>query len=98
MSSIIITEFLFDDENEEEIAQHGLSPDAVLQVLENPNIVGPNRRKDYHRGSHLVIGRDNGGRPITIPVEATHIPELWRPVTAWPSGKWDHAELEKRGI
>jgi len=98
VSSIIITEFLIDDANEDEFANHGLSSDDVLQVLENPYIVGRNRRPDVHRATHLLIGRDNGGGPITIPIEPTHIPEWWRPVTAWPSGKWDYAELEKRGI
>ena len=98
MSSIIITEFLIDDTNEDEFAKHGLSQVQVLQVLENPHIVGRNRRTDIHRATHLVIGRDNGGSPVTIPIEPNHLPNLWRPVTAWPSGKWDYAELEKRGI
>ena len=98
MSRVIITGFLIDDENEAEFAKHGLRSDAVLQVLENSYVSAPNRRQDIHRARHLLIGRDNGGAPITVPIEPTHIPDLWRPVTAWQSGKWEQAVLENRGI
>ena len=85
MSIVIIAEFLIDDENEEKFASHGLSSPSVLQVLEQPHLVAPNRRTDIHRASHIVIGRDNGGAAITVPIEATHVTTLWRPITAWPT-------------
>ena len=56
MSSPLITEFAFDDENSEKIADHGLTVWQVLQVLGNPHIIMPNRRE--RRGAHLVIGQD----------------------------------------
>ncbi len=87
-----------DDENEAEFAKHGLRSVAVLQVLENPYVSAPNRRQDKHRARYLLIGRDNGGAPITIPLEPTHISDLWRPLTAWRSGKWEQDALENRGI
>lgn len=98
MSSVIITQFLIDDDNEEEFARHRLSPSSVLQILENPHLVAPNRRLDIHRGSHIILGRDNGGAAITAPIEPTHIATLWRPITAWPSGKWELAKLEHQGL
>lgn len=98
VSSVIITEFLFDDANEEEFATHGLSAIQVNQILDNRKVSFPNRRQDIHRGSYMVIGRDNGGAPITVPVEATHIATLWRPVTAWRSEGWQLTILEKQGI
>ena len=97
MSSAIIT-FLIDDENEDEFATHGLRSFSVLQVLENPYVTGPNRRQDKNRARYLLIGRDNGGSPITVPIEPTHNSDEWRPVTAWRSGKWEQTELENRGI
>ncbi len=98
MSSPIISGFLFDDENEDEFAKHGVSPVQVEQLLENDGVVLPNRRTDLHRATHLFIGRDNGGAPITVPIEPTHEPELWRPVTAWIAQTWDLAALTKRGL
>ena len=98
MSSVIITGFLIDDVNEAEFAKHGLRSDAVFQVLESSYVSVPNRRQDKHRARYLLIGRDNGGAPISIPIEPTHIADLWRPVTAWQSGKWEQAILENRGI
>ncbi len=98
MSSVIIEAFLIDDANEDEFAGHGLSAAPVTQVLENDKIIIPNRRQDQHTASHLVIGRDNGGAPITIPVQRTQDPTVWRPVTAWRAETWDLAELTRRGI
>ena len=44
MSMPDVAGFLFDDENEEEMAAHGLTPRRVIQVLENKHIVVANRR------------------------------------------------------
>ena len=98
MSSILIKTFVFDDANCDEFAAHGLSDIRVDQVLQNDNVVIPNRRQDIHPASYIVIGRDNGGAPITIPVQQTQDPTVWRPVTAWTAEKWDLAELRRRGI
>ena len=93
MSSPRIESFLFDDENEEKIATHGLSVYRVIQVLDNIHVVIPNRRR--RRGLYLVIGRDNGGSCISIPVQSTHISTLWRPITAWTCKKGEETLLEK---
>ena len=81
MSSPVVLDFLFDDENEDELWGHKLTPDVVRQVLDNPKRIG--RNKNRHRATHLIIGSDNGGRVIYVLVEPTHDPVLWRPVTAW---------------
>lgn len=39
----LILGFDFDDVNEEEIAEHELSVEQVVQVLENRHIIVPNR-------------------------------------------------------
>ena len=70
MSSFCIEAFLFDDENEEKIGSHGLSTSQNMQVLDNMHVVLPNRKE--RRGLYLIIGRDNGGACISIPVESTH--------------------------
>ena len=70
MSSLRIEAFLFDDENEEQIGSYGLSASQIVRVLYNMHVVLPNRKK--RRGLYLIIGRDNGGACISIPVESTH--------------------------
>ena len=83
MSSPEIYEFAFDDINIEEFARHGIRWEQVDQVLDNQFVTQRNRRQ--RRATYLVIGKDNGGRYISVPIEPTHLATLWRPVTAYPS-------------
>lgn len=57
MSMPDVASFLFDDDNEEEMAVHGLTPRRVIQVLENKHIVVPNRRERRAR-NRPVPARD----------------------------------------
>ena len=93
MSIINIETFLFDDENEEKLIAHGLSAYRVMQVLDNIYVYLPNRKG--RRGLYLIIGRDNGGSCISIPIERTHIATVWRPITAWPSKAGEETILKK---
>ena len=93
MSSPCIDTFLFDDENEDEITAHGLSIRQVIQLLENISSILPNRSK--RRGQFLIIGRDNGGTCIAVPVERTNTAGVWRPTTAWPCKKGEETILRK---
>jgi hypothetical protein len=94
MSMPDAADFLFDDENENKIAAHRLTSRRVLQVLENKHIVVPNRR--HRRASFLIVGRDNGGACISVPIERTRDPLVWRPVTAWFSKGSERQQLERR--
>ena len=94
MSSPLIEEFLIDDLNETKIGSHGLSVRQIIQVLENKHIIIPNRKR--RRGLYLVIGRDNGGNCIAIPVERTYDSRLWRPITAWFCKDSERTLLEKK--
>ena len=75
-----ILDFLFDEENEDKLAAHGVTVRQVLQLLENEHLVVPNRKG--RRGLFLVIGVDHGGVCIAVPVETTPWPDTWRPITA----------------
>lgn len=94
MSSPTIEEFLIDDLNETKISSHGLSVRQVIQVLENKHVVVPNRK--HRRGLYLVIGIDNGGNCIAIPVEGTYDSKLWRPITAWFCKDSERTRLERK--
>jgi hypothetical protein len=80
-SSPYVAEFDFDDVNEDEMAAHGVSPRRAVEVLDAPYNVRKNRRG--RRASFLLVGRDQQGQCIAIPIEATPDPRVWRPVTAW---------------
>ena len=92
MSRPLIEAFLIDDLNETKIIAHGLSIRQIIQVLENRHAVIPNRKQ--RRGIYLVIGRDNGGSCISIPVEPTHEFSVWRPITAWRCKKNEQTLLK----
>lgn len=93
MSSPRIEAFLIDDDNEEKITAHGLSVRQVVQILGNMHVVVRNRKE--RRGLYLIIGRDDGGACIAVPVEPTHEATLWRPITAWHCKPHEKAILEK---
>ena len=82
MSSPVISALLIDDDNDRKFGLHGVSSSEVLQVVGNTYVVRRNRRG--HRARYQVIGLTDGGSCITIPIEPTHVNDVWRPVTAWP--------------
>ena len=92
MSTARIDGFAFDAENEEKLAQHGLSTHRVDQVLENDYLLVPNRKD--RRAPYLVIGTHNGGARISVVIEKTRVPGIWRPVTGWPSKDSEKHRLE----
>ena len=83
MARQVVQDFLIDDVNLDEFAAHGVTDDQVLQVLDDQFFISRNKRG--RRGSHLLVGYDYSGQCLTIPVQRTAAPGLWRPVTAWPS-------------
>ena len=80
MARITVLEFAIGDRAETKIWAHGISRDQVYEMLENRLIVVVNRRK--RAAKHVVIGRDNNGRCIAVPVLPTDDPIRWRPITA----------------
>ena len=81
MSTPRIYEFLFDEKNTAKFAARGIGGDEVDSILDGPFVTKPNRKN--RRGLYLVIGRDYSGRCLAVPVESTHDPTMWRPITAW---------------
>jgi hypothetical protein len=86
-----VLDFAIDDENVDKMWEHGITPSQVLQVLGNRPLTVVNRKE--RRGLYLLIGRDDGGRCIAVPVEPTHDPEVWRPITAWPCKAHEEGRL-----
>ena len=90
---IQIHAFLFDEENEDKLAAHGITPRQVDQLLDDEYLVVSNRKE--RRAAYLVIGRDWGGACIAVPIEPTRDPTIWRPVTAWPCKASEEARLDR---
>lgn len=89
-----IAMFLIDETNEEKFWAHGLTSLQVEEILENPFTVVSNRKS--RRASYLLIGRDNSGQCIAVPVEVTPDPYVWRPITAWRCKISEAARLPRR--
>jgi hypothetical protein len=79
--AITIYDFDISEEAEEHIWRHHITRDQLSEVLDHRWITIPNRKS--RAANHVVIGRDNQGRCIAIPIVATDNPTIWRPITAW---------------
>ncbi len=86
-----VAEFAFDDENVDKMWEHGIRQEQVRQVLDNRPAIVVNRKG--RRGLYMIIGRDNGGACITVPIEPTSDVLVWRPITAWPCKESEEARL-----
>ncbi len=91
--SVHVRTLSWDDENEAHIARHGVTIGEVNQIVENRHIVVRNRR--HRRAPLLLIGRTHGGRVLSVPIEKTAEPDVWRPVTAFPATEAQTSLLAK---
>jgi hypothetical protein len=80
-----IDEPQFDDDNEDELARHGIDPLQVYAVLAGQPLFVRNKRGRV--ATYKVIGPDSSGTMLTIPIAPTPVPGQWRPVTGWASTK-----------
>jgi hypothetical protein len=94
MARIEIANLLIDENVEEKFWRHGLTPIQVRSVLDNWWIVTHNRKD--RAASHVLIGRDDQGQCLAIPVVRTDDPVVWRPITAWRCKPREAALLDKR--
>jgi uncharacterized DUF497 family protein len=92
MQHLRVAVFVWDSDNEDKVGRHGLSSYRVDQVLQNPFHLQRNRRA--RAGTHLLIGQDNGGQCIAVPIQNTGVAGVWRPVTAWycKPHEWNYLE------
>ncbi len=80
-----INELQFDENNEEKLRRHDIDPMQVYEVVAGQPLFVRNKRR--RRATHKVIGPDDGGTMLTIPIAPTQVTGQWRPVTAWASTK-----------
>ena len=92
MSKLAVDELEFDDYNEKELSSHGVTVREVRQVLSRGFRLLKNAKE--HSATHLMVGKTDGGRWLTIPIAPTAKPGIWRPATAFPSRPTDRAKLK----
>lgn len=90
----VVTDLIFDEHNEAEMARHGVVRYDVEQIRWNRNLVLRNPRGG--RRSVLLIGETDGGRLLTVPLAPTDDPATWRPATAFDSGRHHRTLFDTR--
>ncbi len=86
---------LFTAETEEHLTR--ASANEIRQLLANPHVTATNSRGVSLTSPalrSLLIGRTDGGRYLTVVIEATLDPTTWLPVTAWESTAGERKMLE----
>jgi hypothetical protein len=86
---------LFAAETEEHLGRRA-TPNEIRQLLSNEHATADNPRGANPRtgaARHLLIGRTDGGRWLTVVIEATLDETTWLPVTAWDSAASERAIL-----
>ena len=73
----------FDDENINHISGHGIAPEEIEQVTGNAYVTARNPSGPKDR--IFMIGLTDGGRALTVVLEATRDDVVWRPITGWDS-------------
>jgi uncharacterized DUF497 family protein len=70
----------------DKLGARSISPEEAEQLLRNKHVTARNRQ-DARSGAdrRLLIGRTDGGRTLTVVIEATIDPSTWLIVTAWPA-------------
>jgi hypothetical protein len=90
----VVTDLIFDEHNEAEMARHGVVRYDVGQIKWNRNLVLRNPRGEA--GSVLLLGETDGGRLLTVPLAPTDEPTTWRPATAFDAGRHHRTLFDRR--
>lgn len=94
MSRHVVSDLIFDEHNEREMARHGVTWDEVEQLRENRRVFSDNPRGE--RSSVLMIGETNGGRLLTVALAPTDDPTTWRPATAFDASRHHRSLFDRR--
>jgi hypothetical protein len=71
----------------EKLGRRGISAGEALQVLENDYDLGENHRAPEGCERWFLFGESNGGRRLTLVIEATVEPTTWLVITGWQRKK-----------
>jgi hypothetical protein len=82
----VVNELLVTETALEKLGARGISGTDTEQLLRNDHVTVRNPRDETASGTRrLLIGHTDGGRALTVVVEATLDPTTWLIVTGWES-------------
>jgi len=80
----------WDDGNETELRGHSISPRDVEDVFMDRPIWVPNKRE--RSGDWLMLGRNRGGRRLTVVVKWDEVRRVLRPITGWDTSQGERTK------
>lgn len=87
---VIVTDVALD-----KLGSRDISPEEAEQLLRNRHVTVRNPHEAGNRSSRrLLVGRTDGGRLLTLVIEATVDPATWLVVTGWSSTEAERKLLE----
>lgn len=92
MPQITVAQLRVNDRVKDKIWGHGIALHQVRALLTNRYVITRNRQR--RTASHVLIGRNDQGRCLAIPMLATEDPYIWRAVTAWYCKPSEAAKLQ----
>lgn len=83
MPRVRVDHLAFDEVNIRKLGAHGVMISAAIEVLETaPRLF---RNRSDGGAPYVLIGPDDSGRLITLPIDPTASDDTWRPRTGYPS-------------
>ena len=91
MPRIEVVELNFTTAAVDKLWRHGLTPEQARSVLSRRWVATRNRSN--RAAPYLLIGRDDQGRCLTMPIVSTDHPLVWRVITGWQCKPSEAAKL-----
>jgi hypothetical protein len=89
-----VAELFIPDPTIDKLWSHGIVPEQVHAVLARETVVVRNR--SGRAAPFVLLGFDEQGRCLAIPIAPTHDRWVWRVITAWYCKAGEEARLGKR--
>jgi hypothetical protein len=94
MPQPVVAELFIPDPTIDKLWSHGIVPEQVHAVLARERVIVRNR--SGRAAPFVLLGFDEQGRCLAIPIAPTHDRWVWRVITAWYCKSGEEARLGKR--
>jgi len=85
---IYIDDLLIDELNEAKMSSHAVGAYEVLEILVEDKFEAFSNPSHRSGGApYVLVGPTAAGRFLTVPIDPTPLEGVWRPRTAYDSGK-----------
>ena len=91
LAQITVVAFVFSDVGEDKLWSHGITTDQAQSVLLGRVVISRNRAG--RSAPYVLIGRDEQGRCLTLPIVPADERGVWRVITGWPCKPSEAAKL-----